>query len=90
MADTMINCKKCGKETGPAFGLCAECVVNEDRTSYIEFRVYLKDGVNAVDVIRAAEELQDRLTDFGADYEVDIFTEDVTYKIEGNLDIGLK
>jgi RNA polymerase subunit RPABC4/transcription elongation factor Spt4 len=26
----LIKCKKCGKLTGPVFGLCSECVYKED------------------------------------------------------------
>jgi uncharacterized OB-fold protein len=26
-----MKCKKCGQETGPAFGLCAKCIRKEDK-----------------------------------------------------------
>jgi uncharacterized OB-fold protein len=25
-----MKCKKCGKQTGPAFGLCSDCIKKED------------------------------------------------------------
>jgi hypothetical protein len=80
-----VKCKRCGKGTGPAFGLCAECIQKEDgtRNHYIEFRVYLKDDANIVIVHLVAEQLRDILTD-ETDPDVgppDTFTQEVTYEV---------
>lgn len=31
----MSNCQKCGKETGPAFGLCADCIAVQDMATSV-------------------------------------------------------
>jgi hypothetical protein len=53
---------------------------------YIEFRVYLKDGVDTKDLLNAADILLDDLTDLvSADNAPDIFTQDVSYEVKVSL-----
>src|SRR6187402_324386 len=80
----MNNCKKCGRETGPAFAMCVDCIHEEDgtRRNYIEFRVYVHADADATEVFESAEEIQMKLADLVSDdMAPDCFNQDVTYTI---------
>jgi hypothetical protein len=55
---------------------------NTSRRNYIEFRVYLKDGVDAETVADVADDLQDQITDsISEEGAPPVFMQDVTYEV---------
>lgn len=44
-ASNIINCKKCGKKTGPVFGLCSDCIKKEDSKADEKEKNYANDNL---------------------------------------------
>lgn len=52
---------------------------------YIEFRIYLKDGIDEGIVLEAADQIQDKIANYVSESDEctpAIFTQDVTYELK--------
>lgn len=53
---------------------------------YIEYRIYIKDGIDELEVLDVAEELKDSICDsISSQGAPEIFDQDVTYEFKSEI-----
>jgi hypothetical protein len=81
-----MKCQKCGRETGPAFGLCSTCISAEDveKKLYVEYRLHFNPNANQDTLNELAEAFQEHIYDIwnnDAEHGAALDVNDVTYEI---------